>query len=307
MNTYKNTNSGFQRDHRIDLLKSISIILIIITHDPFFIENYHIPIRIYVIDMAVPVFMLISGMNYGASFARHSCDLKHAYAPKLIIYRLLRFLIPYTLVFLTISTLQILIKNAKYSIGTLFLDYIKGGYGPGSYYTPIMVQFVLVSPLLFHYINKYRIKAITSAFIINLLFEVALTCGMPWVDYPRTIIRYLFIISVGMYMTLYKNFCENNAISYQSSKIKLLFICSFILGVIYLTYTQFISEPIIFTRWTTTSMITAFYVTPIIELIEHLPYFDSQHEVEKNTKKVAIISSATYHIYLTQMTYYYIG
>ncbi len=289
-----------KRDPFIDILKTLSIIMIIITHDTFFVENNRLPFCVYVLDMAVPVFMLVSGYNYASSCSRHKYSLRDLYDIKLLFRRICRFLVPYTAVFILVTLLMVFVKGNNSSLSEHLTAYIRGGYGPGAYYTPVMIQFVILSPLLYAFIETFNEKALIISFVLNLVFETALTLGLPWPGYSRTLLRYLFLITVGMYA--YKH-------TYDNSKYLLSFgLISFLLGAFYLTYTQYLSHPVIFTRWTTTSMISTFYIVPIILLLKFIyNALISDHLSDNTEKEIATISSATFHIYLTQMTYYYIG
>ena len=99
-----------------------------------------------------------------------------------------------------------------------------------------------------------------------------------------------------MYYALYTS--EFNSI--KLSKI-LIMLLSLSVGVSYLTYTQYINQPKLFIRWTTTSMMVSFYICPLIVLLANLL------KNAKSSAMIRTISTATYHIYLTQMTYYFIG
>lgn len=287
-----------ERDSFIDILKTISIIMIIITHDPFFVEHYTMPICVYIIDMAVPIFMFVSGHNYAISSINRDHNFIELYRPSNFFSKILRYLIPYSLVFFTVAILLVQFKDKTYSFYTLFIDYIKGGYGPGSYYTPVMIQFIFISPLLLQLIKKAKEKGLLFAFLFNLIYEIMLTYGIHIPDYSRLILRYVFIISCGMYYAI-------SVKSYTGiNKNKFILLLSYVVGIIYLTYTQYISRPHLFIRWTTTSMAVSFYIIPIILYVKFL---FKKYGKNTNATIIQTISSATYHIYLTQMTYYFIG
>lgn len=79
----------------------------------------------------------------------------------------------------------------------------------------------------------------------------------------------------------------------------------FVIGFCYLISTSYLYEPIIFKRWTTTSMMSGLYLWPI--LLIGKKFFDKS-AIQGNKKYILIlISNATFHIYLVQMVYYYIG
>lgn len=289
-----------KRNPIIDILKLISIIMIIITHDPYFVENYTQPLCVFVLDMAVPIFIFISGYNYVKSVINHGFTKRELYRKSYILKRLFRFLSPYSLIFFSVMLLSIVFKGKEYTLYSVAIEYIKGGYGPGAYYTPIMIQFVLLSPIFYTILSAKKKKGLFIAFQANFLYEVILTYGhFPSFDYSRILFRYSFLIACGMYYAM----CSGNTmLPNQTRNVALL--ASFVVGISYLTYTQYFHQAYIFKRWTTTSMIVAFYIIPFIHLFEK-KY--TKHAKNTNNKLIELISSATYHIYLSQMTYYYVG
>ncbi len=133
MNPYNSHSISFSNNHRsfiIDLFKVLCIILIIITHDPFFVENDHMPIVTYLIDMAVPIFMFISGVNYASSSARRTLTLKQAYMPKRILRRFGRFLIPYMTTVCIMTVLLYVFKDVHYTLFSFLVVIIKADMDP---------------------------------------------------------------------------------------------------------------------------------------------------------------------------------
>lgn len=279
-----------ERKLYIDILKIVAIILIIITHDSWALDNSELLIFPLVIDMAVPIFMIVSGYNYANG--NHLC-LKEEYKALGMRKRLNRILLPFFLVFFSMVLLLIIVKNEKYTFVSLLIDLVKGGYGPGAYYTPIMVQFILFVPLIWYIYKKYTILAI---FLVNLLFEVIYTVmQLDEKLYQFLLLRYVFFIALGFEMKTRekegrKRYCE---------------IFLFIIGIFYLVGSKYLYEPIVFRRWTTTSMISGFYIWPC--LLAGQRFFEGREVAGRLKDILTICSNATFHIYLVQMMYYYIG
>ena len=280
-----------ERNLYIDILKVMAIVLIVITHDPWSVEHKKLLIFPMLIDMAVPIFMIVSGYNYANGM--HN-SLKDEYKAAGIWKRLKRILVPFLLVFAGMVMLLIFIKNKEYTVVSLLSDLIKGGYGPGAYYTPIMVQFILLSPLLWYVYSKYSIYAV---FAVNLLFETGYTfLQVNGNAYQFLIFRYLFLITLGFEMRKRESESVGN---------KIPLIIMFIVGIMYLVCTSYVYNPVVFTRWTTTSMISGFYIWPI--LLVGQVFFNGKKVSIKVKNILEICSNATFHIYLVQMVYYYIG
>lgn len=89
---------------QIDLIKALAIVSVLIIHS---IPNYYsrLPISIFTIEQAVPVFLLIMGLNGTMSFKRRSyINLKQMYGLEYFKHRLMRFLIPFLIIFYVFNT-----------------------------------------------------------------------------------------------------------------------------------------------------------------------------------------------------------
>lgn len=154
MNEKSKLNITNERNHTIDFLKGLAIILIVITHFEWTskeIRNFTFP---YIINMAVPIFMIITGYVYSMSYDKKNVEhLEDAYSLRLIVPKIIR----YTLPFLFIVIWEIIDPripmhfNKKLDALQWFLD---GTVGKGSYYYPIMIQLVFVFPLIYFVIKK---------------------------------------------------------------------------------------------------------------------------------------------------------
>lgn len=294
---HKMKDNPSTRQNWVDYLKVIAIIFIIITHDPWSVENSKLFVYSLIVDMAVPIFMIISGYNYTYSCRKKNiAKIADVYNIAQLKERLLRIVIPFIIMYFGEVCLLFVLKQEEYTMNRLLRDMLMGGYGPGAYYTPIMLQAILVMPLLYWFLKKYRIVALYIVFLVNLFFEIAWTFfaindGL----YSRCIIRYVFLIALGIY------WCEFGE---GSIRRKTLYIC-FVAGLIYIIGTQYIWEPVIFKRWTTTSMMVGFYLLPILLIFCMVT---RKLKINGRVGNVIILcSNATFHIYLFQMLYYYAG
>lgn len=118
-----------KRVELLDVLKGIMIIFIIITHFHFvYPDDYQRYGFYYWIDMAVPVFMIITGYLTAQSLEKRSVmSLKQAWAPGIVVPRLIRFLIPF--VFALAVELPIIVFVRKYNIFQTILAIFRGGWG----------------------------------------------------------------------------------------------------------------------------------------------------------------------------------
>ena len=88
----------------LDYLKAICVIMVIITHYDW--GDKDSPFFTMLINMAVPVFMIISGYNFAMSNRKKTGgNLKKMYAWEMIKPKLIRFLVP----FFTVCLIEIVL------------------------------------------------------------------------------------------------------------------------------------------------------------------------------------------------------
>lgn len=86
-----------RRSNLLDIIKGLMIIFIIITHFRFvYLDDYLKYGFFFWIDMAVPVFMIITGYLYAMQFENKGIDtLEKAWSKEIIVPKVLRFVIPF--------------------------------------------------------------------------------------------------------------------------------------------------------------------------------------------------------------------
>ncbi len=274
----------------LDYLKAICVIMVIITHYDW--EDKSSPFFIMLINMAVPVFMIISGYNFAMSNRRKTGGkLKKMYAWNIIKPKLIRFLVPFFAVcFIEIGILYIEDKN----INPLRI-FLLGAYGPGSYYVPIMLQLLVIFPIIYKLVEKNAKWGIIISASANLLFEIGVKVfQMDKYYYRLSIGRYLLLIAFGCYLYLYP---EHRVKRHQ-------LVLMFLIGITYIVAVYgFDKDLIIFDYWKTTAMPIAFYIFPIIVLMFRKFYHVKLPGIIGNT--LTVIGQASYHIFLVQMVYYH--
>ena len=147
-----------KRNQLLDLLKGISIIFVVFTHFHWTEEDRLIFLFPFSIDMAVPIFMIISGYVYAISYHRNKVEsFSDAYNKKIIIKLFIRYTFPFLTIFIVECMIDFIwaieVDNHRISvIYTLF----EGGVGPGSYYYPILIQLIFIYPIIYSLVKKYK-------------------------------------------------------------------------------------------------------------------------------------------------------
>lgn len=276
-----------ERIHLLDLIKGILIIFIIITHYNWTDEQRRMMLFPYWVDMAVPVFMIISGYVYALSYKRKNItSFKDAYEYKEITSKLIRYITPMLMAF-AFEVFLYVISEIKIELSVA----LTGGIGPGSFYFPVMIQYVYIYPLIYFAIKNYDLKGLCVCGIINVVFEITKTLyGMPTSEYRFIVLRYILLIATGCYLAIGKQRIRKSVLL-----ISMLIGAFWQYAVYYLGY-----KPVIINEaWATTSCISALYIIPIC-----VSFFTSKKRMNARFAPLELIGRASFNIFLTQMVYF---
>lgn len=279
----------------LDALKAFAAIMVIVTH--FQWESRENFLFYYVINMAVPIFMIISGYNFSASYERMKSKNMRAWIEKFI-KQIICFTVPYMMVWTVRMIEKIVWLKKAYTPLEIVEQFIIGGDGPGSYYYPLLIQMIFVVPII-NYIVKNVGGGVGYIFMGNILLEI-LVVRTPISSqiYRLLLIRYLFILALGCWM-----FYNRYEKGYKLIIENIIFV---IIGSFYLwllitrKYT-----PKLFFDWKNRSLFCGLYIYPIICYI-----FRRCNEYKlksKIGKLISDIGKASYCIFLMQMLYYVSG
>ncbi len=274
----------------LDYLKAVCVIMVIITHYDW--TDKTSPFFTMLINMAVPVFMIVSGYNFAMSNRKNAeGKLKKMYGWDVLKPKLIRFLVP----FFAICIIEIILLYIEdRSIHPLRI-FLLGAYGPGSYYVPVMLQLLVIFPVIYVLVAKNAKLGIAAAGAANLLFEIAVKVfEMDKYYYRLSIGRYLILIAFGCYLYLHP---EHRLKKYQM-------LLMFLVGFAYIVAVfDFNKDFVIFDYWKTTAMPVAFYIFPIVVLLFRKFYHARIPGVFGSL--LVWIGKASYHIFLVQMVYYH--
>lgn len=280
------------RNHFLDVLKGICIIFIVITHFAWQEEERLQFLFPFWIDMAVPVFMIISGYVYAFSYRKNEIvSMEKAYALNNVIDKIIRYTIPFLIALMLEHAVMIKLNMESISIQGIqstIHTFLVGGIGPGSYYYPVMIQFIFTFPLIFFTIKSYKFKGVIICGIANGIYEVLQHAyGMNEECYRLLLFRYILLIAVGCYFSLY-----NEMVNRMLAIICEIVGIGFILLVCYTNY-----SPRVITYWTRTSFMAALYIIPIV-----VWSLKTLHKMK--CAPLELLGKASYNIFLTQMVYY---
>ncbi|MCI8799399.1 MAG: acyltransferase [Lachnospiraceae bacterium] len=280
-----NSLSIKKRLNYIDLYKGICILLIIFTHYDWSVEERRYFGFPFWVDMAVPVFMIISGYLYALTNNGKSLSVQYNFLR--IISKWIRFIIPFSIVWILELIVHILTDDSV-TVGTILFNYVTGGNGPGSYYFPVMIQFVIIAPMILKLIEKYNIKGLAACFVINLFFEILKNVINMSVDYYRlSAIKYIFVIAYGIYLYFER----------EKPLSALHIIFSIVGGLYIIIYCYAGVIPLITSMWTGTSMFACMF---IFGIMKWLILYDKVQQ-----PFLELLGKASFNIFLVQMFYYW--
>jgi len=271
-------------DDNIDYIKAICIILIIVTHFNWNSETRECLLFPYWIDMAVPILMIVTGFNYFHSWER-GFNIK-----KLTSY-VSRLIIPYCVLVIP-QVIELYIK--KVSLIEIIKNTIAGGYGPGGYYVPVMIQVVLLFGLIHYIVKKYDKFSIAIILAVIFLIEGAVIYfGFSGGMYKIMSHRYfLFLVAGALYAKH-----EKDKVVTKGAKIASIG-CMFVLGIVSVYLVKYFYDVLpFFGVWKTTSCL-------IILLALAWFVFFKQISLKHNAL-ITMISKSSYHIFLIQKMWYY--
>ena len=220
--------SKANRNHFIDILKGICIIFVIVTHFSWTADEklkYYFP---FWINMAVPLFMIISGYVYAFSYKKHNIKCtSDAYELKGILSKMVRYTVPFAIAFAIEIGYMVYAHKMPADedlVLRLIKDFMVGGYGPGSYYFPLMIQFIFIYPIIYFIVTKYEFKGVLLIGLLNALFEL-MQCAycLNYTCYRLLIFRYILLIAVGC--------CTAQG---KVKQHKLVLLISFVIGLIFI-------------------------------------------------------------------------
>ena len=278
-----------KRNNFLDILKGISVIFVITTHYTWSRAQRQDLLFFFWIGMAVPIFMIITGYVYTKSYQKNEMNtLGKAYSLANILSRLLRFVIPFGMIYVIEISLRYFLEH-RLNIRKIPLDMLLGGKYYGSYYIPMMFQFVFIFPISYFIIKKKGFKGVIICGIINTVYELMTNFEwFPKSTYRVLVFRFILVIAYGCYVAFY-----------EKAKMKKSWaVVSLFIGTAYLiilTYKLF--KVGFFPYWKHVNMLACLYIMPIMGVL-----------IRKGRGKCApleLIGKASFNIFLVQKLYYH--
>lgn len=274
------------RESIIDLLKGICILLVCFTHFAWKDAQRRMLLFPWWVDMAVPVFMVLSGYVYEKSLERRNAvNLSQLFAPSEMLKKAMRLTVP-VLITYVLTLIWDATQNSEIPYD-IFLTFLRGGRGQGAYYYPVMMQTILVLPVIGIVVKRYEERGLLLCLIVNLLYEILhVAYYIPVESYRLLMFRYTFVLAAGCYIALGKKVPLKMPAA--------MFCCGalFLGAFLYAGY-----EPRYLIHWTGTSFLASMYIVPVAWFLIR--------KCKLHFAPVEFLGKASYHIFVMQMLYYY--
>ncbi len=288
---------------QIDVIKGFAIISVIILHsvdEKALLKTYSV-LHIW---QAVPIFMVLMGLNTGMSVFNKKPEFSELYTKTYFKKKFDRIVVPFLIIFGLSIVLGFiwywLTDQYKIEFRTSNLMGVLPVPGPGNYFITLTFQSILLLPII-----KYGFKWHPFATIISLVvLEVAFLLLSDNLQlftrnkylYSAAFPRYFSAIAFGLVLS---KLVFRQA---RATKITLIASTALISGV-YLLEIMYgdLNLPLIKEEWKTQNVLTFSYAAfAIFLLFKALP---SQSNF-KFLKFLAVLGKSSYHIFLIQIIYF---
>ncbi|PRY82716.1 acyltransferase family protein [Alkalibacterium olivapovliticus] len=282
-----------KRNYTIDFIKALAIISVVLIHALSDDALYMIRAPYY-IWQTVPVFMILIGFNAANSFKRKEFEtVQEIFSQHYLKKKVKRILLPFTFIWLIQIIFQVLFFDERH-LSELLLSYIQGGFGPGSYFVPFIIQATILTPFIYVVLKKNPTKGLILLFAVSLLIDAA----SYWIHTPEEVyrvlmIRHIFSVTLGVWYALVKD----------TLKIRWLLIPAVLSGI-YITGVYYYDwEFIIEEYWRSQHAPSYFYALLLVVVCINYLNVSKQSWIGNC---LVTIGQASFHIFLTQMVYFWL-
>lgn len=189
-------------------------------------------------------------------------------------------------------------NNYYYSISWFFRNNKTsvhgGGYGPGAYYTPIMIQMILIGPVIYLVIKKMDGYGFLLCFAVTGCWETISYCvGISDYAYKLISFRYISLFSFGVYIAIGKK------------RLNMVLLATlFFAGIIWQTLLNYVPLHPLFMNyaWARVNLYSSLFVLPVMYFI-----IKKYGGVCIHVPLLQAFGKASFNIFLFQMLFYGCG
>jgi peptidoglycan/LPS O-acetylase OafA/YrhL len=291
-----------QHFQQIDILKGLAIIAVLLLHS-LSREQLGASYAVFHIWQAVPIFMVLMGLNLGMSYGSKTLHFVQLYAPHYFQKKALRIIFPLLLMYILalvagyvweqVYAREVFTLGWKNLIGVLPVS------GKGNYFITLLLQSLIALPLIGYSFNRWPLRTSLVLLITEIAFQL-IAYQMSYFDedrylYDAALFRYFSAIALGLWLS--------RVIATPDKRYSWLLILAGIASGVYLYFHQYqdISLPHIRPEWQAQLFLTFPYAALLIYLV--ILIFPQQSD-QIALRSLAFLGKASYHIFLVQVLYF---
>lgn len=289
-----------------NVLKAFAIISVIILHSLQGNSNVENLARLQRAGLfnfwalaAVPIFIVITGFHYAKSINKYK-NIMEWYNKKEFCGKFFRIFIPFMVAQIVFNSYYCLHNNVPFTM-RMFVNILRGGSGPGGYYTSIIMQILVVFPIIYWIIKKSPIIGTLFLIQINIFYEYAVKSGIIGASFNRIcFIRLMTGVVLGILLYLFFDKIKNTVIPTIAFSVGLLFLFWYTFG----SY-----QPQIVGGWITNSFASSFYAAGIVYwfILGENAWIKVKEKgkiTRMTVSAIELLGKASYHIFLVQQIWF---
>jgi peptidoglycan/LPS O-acetylase OafA/YrhL len=288
---------------QIDVAKGLAIISVILLHslELRFLQGAYAAFHI---SQAVPLFMILMGLNLGLASAGRTQHFSGLYTRLYFQRRVDRLLVPLLLVYVASFLAGVLWlwfqDQNKIDFNLYSLIGLLPVSGPGNYFVTLVLQSVLLLPLIGYCFQRKPVPTVVLLVVAEVLFLLlANTIGLFDQNnylYSSALPRYFSAIGLGLILSRLVT-RPLQAATLVPVLLLALASAAYLFQVVY----QNLQVPLIRADWDTQNLLAFGYAAfMLLILFKVLP----RHSDKSVLKFLAALGKASYHIFLVQVVYF---
>ena len=290
---------------QIDVLKGMAIIAVIALHSltkPELVQSF----AIFHIWQAVPVFMIIMGLNLGIGSKPVKTPLSALYNKAYFTKKATRILLPFLIIFV-FSLFLGKLWEAYFERDVLDLDRVVlvgvlPVSGKGNYFITLLLQSILLLPLVGYCFTRKPVLTTLALIALEVLFLIV---SKKYNLFEGEDMEYLYSAALPRYFSAFAYGLWLAKAIRQPFRLAIL-LAFLVVGATAITYLYFVvyhslSIPFIYNSWAMQNVVAFGYGALLILLVAYTLPSESDNLI---LRVFAKLGQASYHIFLVQVLYF---
>jgi peptidoglycan/LPS O-acetylase OafA/YrhL len=291
-----------QHFQQIDILKGLAIIAVLLLHS-LSRDQLDASYAVFHIWQAVPIFMVLMGLNLGISCSGKTLHFDQLFTPYYFQKKALRIFFPLLLMYV-ISLVaghvwEQVYAREVYTLGWQNLIGVLPVSGKGNYFITLLLQSLIALPLIGYTFNRWPIRTYLVLVLAEIVFQL-LANQIAYFEedrylYDAALFRYFSAIALGLWLS--------RLITTPDRRYRGILLLAGIVSGVYLYFHQYqgISLPYMRPEWQAQLFLTFPYAAMLIYLV--ILAFPQQSDFIP-LRATASVGKASYHIFLVQVLYF---